>query len=1138
MAQTTSNSIILDPCCGSGVILRLAEELGRAGVTIGADIQDLHMEEAASAADRCLIDIAHSAWRVGRLFDAIVTDLPYNIRADIVQQGAEGDSISLVKHLVRSAMVLASNSLVPNGRLCFWFRSLDQSQRDWGLNDWIVEMASQHSMTKVGSFDDHRQPFGRSLWVFERAADGNGFIPHIPPRPPIDYTFPTLIRGSSYFNDPAGPGSLFESVRQDDLLVFQRKVVQAEADGIDIRSLFDKKGKSLLHYAAGYGREALASHLLDECGADANVRAESSGITPLMMAAQRGHVDVGRVLLEHGAEFGMVDETGRASTEMACGFGHDAFMKLLADRCSESNEFLSSLFSGDAGQSSCLLNAARYGHLECIKIMLKLGETDILGGVNATSIAEAFRASCRWGHIPVVHFMLDHIVYDAADEADPISGETALHAAATYGREDFANPITTHKSYLISDDSLTSCKIVSSFNMLAAAKAALSPAKKEKSPTPDASPSFQVGDTVRIKTTTTWGKLAFLGTTEFAKGQWAGVALAQEGMGKNDGSVNGVRYFECPEKSGVFVRPETLDTVEFGEDGKPILERPTTTANGKGRSTSAVKNGLATKPHVTRSISATTVTSTAPKVAPRPKAATPTTVTKPPVAKSPVATKSVRRVPSSANGIASPKKEQVDKDVTILEKKIKELEAQNEALKAQVIEAEKKAVEVGEQQIQQRPRAGTEDELHGQLTEARLALEHARAEWTVREEELERKLKAAADRSALEESADDNAPKDNGVVADALLEVQNALSALQAQYDACVKERAAVEGDKEGLYKAIAALEADLQEKATLIKSLEDQLEGKVNAAKETETLKAELEAAEQVVKAAEAKAAELEAKIASLEAARAEAKDVVAQYDLLKAQYQQLQQAHHTLTANFETLSAEVESARQTIAASRDVPAAASDATQNDDIQQHIAALRAQFEEETAGYENTIKEKEWYASNLEGQIEELQLHLGKGGDRVTELEGVLAEKEAKIAELQKLVEEKAGERTVPVAEGAEAEDLKLELEEKTTLVQTLQLQLNELLSGNDADAKFKLEQEVTELRTSVEALKLQLETAQHGEADALKLIEHSRQEYENAVSHFAELEQQKAALEAQLAAKDQEIAQLSKPEVAAEVPQ
>nr|O55156.1 RecName: Full=CAP-Gly domain-containing linker protein 2; AltName: Full=Cytoplasmic linker protein 115; Short=CLIP-115; AltName: Full=Cytoplasmic linker protein 2 [Rattus norvegicus]CAA04123.1 CLIP-115 protein [Rattus norvegicus] len=53
------------------------------------------------------------------------------------------------------------------------------------------------------------------------------------------------------------------------------------------------------------------------------------------------------------------------------------------------------------------------------------------------------------------------------------------------------------------------------------------------------------------------GVVQYLGETQFAPGQWAGVVL-DDPVGKNDGAVGGLRYFECPALQGIFTRPSKL----------------------------------------------------------------------------------------------------------------------------------------------------------------------------------------------------------------------------------------------------------------------------------------------------------------------------------------------------------------------------------------------------------------------------------------------------------------------------------------------------------------------------------------------------------------------------------------------------
>lgn len=64
------------------------------------------------------------------------------------------------------------------------------------------------------------------------------------------------------------------------------------------------------------------------------------------------------------------------------------------------------------------------------------------------------------------------------------------------------------------------------------------------------------------------GIVRYIGATQFATGEWVGIEL-DDATGKNDGSVQGVRYFECAPQYGLFcpiakIAPEKTARVGAG----------------------------------------------------------------------------------------------------------------------------------------------------------------------------------------------------------------------------------------------------------------------------------------------------------------------------------------------------------------------------------------------------------------------------------------------------------------------------------------------------------------------------------------------------------------------------------------------
>uniref|UniRef100_A0A3B4G1B9 CAP-Gly domain containing linker protein 2 n=1 Tax=Pundamilia nyererei TaxID=303518 RepID=A0A3B4G1B9_9CICH len=105
------------------------------------------------------------------------------------------------------------------------------------------------------------------------------------------------------------------------------------------------------------------------------------------------------------------------------------------------------------------------------------------------------------------------------------------------------------------------------------------------------------------------GVIRYMGETDFAKGEWCGVEL-DEPLGKNDGAVAGTRYFQCLPKFGLFAPVHKVIRIGFPS-----------TSPAKAKKSKRVAMGVSSLAHSPSSSSISSVSSVASSVGGRPSRA-------------------------------------------------------------------------------------------------------------------------------------------------------------------------------------------------------------------------------------------------------------------------------------------------------------------------------------------------------------------------------------------------------------------------------------------------------------------------------------------------------------------------------------
>ncbi|MCP9258251.1 Restin [Dirofilaria immitis] len=82
---------------------------------------------------------------------------------------------------------------------------------------------------------------------------------------------------------------------------------------------------------------------------------------------------------------------------------------------------------------------------------------------------------------------------------------------------------------------------------------------------------WEIGDRCQIGGR--MGNIVYIGPTRFAPGEWIGVVL-DEPLGKNDGSVDGHRYFSCEPSHGLFCKASKLEHIQSSSLSAEVPQNP------------------------------------------------------------------------------------------------------------------------------------------------------------------------------------------------------------------------------------------------------------------------------------------------------------------------------------------------------------------------------------------------------------------------------------------------------------------------------------------------------------------------------------------------------------------------------------
>ncbi len=186
-----------------------------------------------------------------------------------------------------------------------------------------------------------------------------------------------------------------------------------------------------LHYAAVCGLHSIVTFLVIEHSQDVDSRCDDTRSAPLHLACREGHVEVTRVLVEHGADATAQDNYGWTPLHQASQSGNVEIAWFLIEHGAD-------VTAQDNYGSTPLHSASGWGNVDVAQFLVEHG-ADVTAQNNEG--CTPLQLASRRGNVDLVWFLVDH---GADVTAQDKNGRTPLHEASQVRNVDLAWFLVDH----------------------------------------------------------------------------------------------------------------------------------------------------------------------------------------------------------------------------------------------------------------------------------------------------------------------------------------------------------------------------------------------------------------------------------------------------------------------------------------------------------------------------------------------------------------------------------------------------------------------------------------------------------------------------------------------------------------------